>query len=118
MNGSDFVEAVYQVAYKSTIADVTEIVKSPPGRRPRPALVALSAWHGSLDDEDLTHVQRLIRLSVDHAVFGVLALIDGVRPVDDAHSEIVLRVGRTDVNAGHDLHEIFRSLVDEAEDPD
>ena len=55
-----------------------------------------------------------MRLTADHAVFGVLAVLDGVRAIDDDHTELYLRTGDgVLLNEDPELHDIFRSLVDE-----
>jgi hypothetical protein len=55
-----------------------------------------------------------VRFAVDHAVFGVLAVLDGVRVIDNDHSELYLRTGAGELlNEQHDLHDIFRAVVDQ-----
>ncbi len=113
MNAEEFVEGIHSAVYQSAIEDVLTTMAHPPGRRPRPHLVKLSEWFGGLVGEDRERVKGVIRLAADHAVFGVMAVLDGVRTIDDEHTELYLRTGDgTLLNEDHDLHELFRISVD------
>jgi hypothetical protein len=113
----DFVRAVFDSAYKSGIKSVIEVLEDPPGRQPRPELLRLSTWYLSLNDVERDLAQQLMKQSADAAIFGVLAMVDGVRVFDGAKSDVVIRVGDVEVSRDGDLHEIFRALVDEDEYP-
>jgi hypothetical protein len=114
VNADEFVEALHLVVYEAAIEDVLSVLADPPGRRPRPELTELSAWVNDLSGEDRERLGGVIRLAVDHAVFGMMAVLDGVRVIDDEHTELYLRTGDgTLLNEQHDLHDIFRSVIDE-----
>ena len=115
MKPEDFVKAVFDSAYKSGIQSVIEVVEDPPGRQPRPELLRLSSWYLALSDAERTVAQQLMRHSADAAIFGFLAMVDGVRVFDDEQSDIEIQVGGVEVSERRDLHEIFRALVDEDE---
>jgi hypothetical protein len=117
MEPEDFVTAVFHTAYQSAISSVIDRLERPHGLRPRPELVQLSSWYHALGDADKEFARQLIRHSADAAIFGVLAMVDGVRVFDDAKSDVVIRVGGVEVTRDGDLHEIFRALVDEDEYP-
>jgi hypothetical protein len=111
MTPDEFVQAVYRSAYLDSVKAVVSVLESPPGQRPRAALMELSTWYKGLNELDRDAAERLIRFSADNAVFGILALIDGVRAVDDKQSRVQLTIEGTDLDG--DLHEIFRAIVDE-----
>jgi hypothetical protein len=113
VNAEEFVKGLQLVVYRRVVEDVPRIMANPPGRRPREELVQLSSWFNSLGDEDKERVKGVVRLTADHAVFDVLAVLDGVRMLDDNHTELHLRTGDgVLLNEDHELHEIFRSVVD------
>jgi hypothetical protein len=118
MKPEDFVVAVFNAAYRGAISSVIDRLQGPHGQRPRPELVHLSSWYLALSDGDKIFAQQLIRHSADAAIFGVFAIVDGVRVFDDAKSDVVIRVGDAEVSKDGDLHEIFRALVDEDEYPE
>jgi hypothetical protein len=79
MQARQFVEAVYVAVYRAAIDGVGRLLIRPPGRHPRRALTELSDWYNGLDEYERGRVQEVIRLSVDQAVFGMLAALDGSR---------------------------------------
>ena len=114
MNPEEFVDAVHHVVYEAAIEGVLSVLLKPPGRRPRPELIELSAWVNELSVKDRKYLEDVVRLSIDHAVFGMMAVLDGVRTIDKEHSELYLRTGDgTLLNEQHDLHDIFRAITDQ-----
>jgi hypothetical protein len=116
MNSDQFVDGIYAAVYKSAINTVLKTLANPPGRQPRRYQAELSSWYNSLADEDKQQVANVIREAVDQTVFGMLAVLDGVRTIDDEHSDLYLRTGDgTLLNdpAGNELHAIFRATVDD-----
>ena len=77
---------------------------------PSPELVSLSEWYRGLNDEDAERVRSVIRLSADQAVFGFLAVLDGVRAIDNEHTELTLHAAGNLVNGDGELHDEFRVL--------
>ena len=113
MNADEFVDAVHVAVYKSAINAVLRALTNPPGRSPRPHLVELSSWFNGLSDDDKAQLRGVVRLAVDQAVFGMMAMLDGERTIDNAHTELYLRTGDgTLLNEQHDLHELFQISVD------
>src|SRR5713226_2941159 len=112
MNAGEFVDRIHHVVYRAAIDDVQNVLAYPPGRSPAPDLVELSTWFDGLAEEDKRQAARVIRLAVDHAVFGMMAILDGVRVIDDGgRTELYLRTGDgTLLNEKHDLHDIFRHV--------
>lgn len=79
-----FINAIHSAVYRTAIDGVLRLLESPPGRRPRPKLVDLSSWFNGLDENGRDQVRDVVRLSVDQALFGILAGIDGSRPLGAA----------------------------------
>lgn len=83
MKTDDFVDAIRTEAQEAASSDVITLLENPPGRRPDPELVELSQWFNTLSDFDKQHVSKVASLTSREAVFGVLAILDGVRVVED-----------------------------------
>lgn len=112
MDKDDFIDAVYLAVYRTTVDAVMQLLSDPPGRRPRPDVAALSAWYNSSDESTQGGVREAVRLSVEQAVFGMLAALDGARALG-TNVEVSLSDGAgNELTADHDLHDLFRSLVD------
>lgn len=64
--------------------------------------------------KDIELLEGVVRLAVDHPVFGMMAVLDGVRALDDQHTGFYLRTGDGSLlNDHHDLHDMFRSIADQ-----
>jgi hypothetical protein len=113
MDARNFVDGVHKAVYRTTIDGIIRLLRTPPGRNPRPDLVSLSAWFNGLDDHSAEQVREVIRLSVDQSVFGILAVLDGVRAVGNDGADLTLLSNGTPLNADGDLHDQFRNLVDQ-----
>jgi hypothetical protein len=113
MDSRSFVDGVHTAVYRTTIDGVTRLLRTPPGRSPRPDLIFLSAWFNALDEHSAEQVREVIRLSVDQSVFGLLAVLDGVRAVDTDGADLTLLSDGAPLNAEGDLHDQFRGLVDQ-----
>jgi hypothetical protein len=112
MRARDFIEAVYAGVYRTAIDGVIRLLVQPPGRRPRRHITDLSAWYNGLAEHDQDRVQEVVRLSVDQAVFGMLAALDGSRSLGQ-DAEMSLRSGDAALAPDHGLHDLFRSRIDE-----
>jgi hypothetical protein len=87
MDAKKFVESIRLVVRDRAIRDTIANLEKPPGRSPRPNLVALSEWAMSLSESDAAHMASVIELAVDTAVFGFLCVLDGSRAIEPASSE-------------------------------
>jgi hypothetical protein len=113
VNTDQFADSIWRVVYRDAADDVLGLITNPPGRRPSADLVALSAWANGLSETDRERLTQVIRLAADYSIFGVMAVLDGVRTADDKHTEFYLRTGDgTLLNEHRDLHEAFRATVD------
>jgi streptomycin 6-kinase len=83
MNANEFVDAVRSVVRDAATEDVMSLLERPPGRRPSAELVALSQWFNGLDDAAKQRVREVAAVASHHATFGMLAVIDGVRVIED-----------------------------------
>jgi hypothetical protein len=112
MERRDFIDAIYLAVYRTAIDGVLRLLIQPPGRRPRPDLVELSAWYNGEDVENRDRIHEVVRLAVDQAVFGMLAALDGSRSLGN-DARLNLQSDGTDLIADHDLHDLFRSIVEQ-----
>jgi hypothetical protein len=111
MEQEEFIGAVCFAVYKATIDGVVSLLVQPPGRNPRPVLAELSTWYNGLENYERNHVKDVVRLSVDQAVFGMLAALDGSRSLGRG-VQMELRADGVNLTVDHDLHNLFRSQVD------
>lgn len=84
MDSYEFVKSIKEVVEEAAIEDTIGSLNNPPGRKPAPALVENSKWYKSLDEADKVRVKSIISDSVSSAVFGMFAVLDGVRSVSSA----------------------------------
>jgi len=83
VNSEDFVEALRRHVGDAAIEDTIANLKQPPGRRVLPVERARSDWYNALSPEDTKHVNSVIATAVHEALFGLLAVLDGARTIDD-----------------------------------
>ncbi len=121
MTAEDFVATLKANASEAAVQDVLAILRKPPGKRPAPSAVELAAWFSGLTDTDKNYLERLMRMTAEAAVFGVLAIIDGVRSIEGMgeKGEFELcfkkRDGRLLLNGGDAgfLHDLFKRVTSE-----
>jgi len=83
MNAAEFVDAIRTEVRDSSPREVIALLERPPGRQPAANLIALSRWFNTLGDADRGRVREVVAMGSDHAVFGLLAVLDGVRVIED-----------------------------------
>ena len=83
MNSEKFVEAVRRHVGDAAIEDTIANLKNPPGRRVPLEERARSDWYNALSPEDAKHVNSIIATAVHESLFGLLAVLDGARTIDD-----------------------------------
>lgn len=119
MTSSDFVEKIKHVVYDATLAMCRAIMQKPPGKRPSSKIKELSDWYNRLPEWDKEKVQIVVELATHQSVFGMLAVLDGVRQVEDAESKGVLELrylknGQSKLINDPEamlLHDIFNQVV-------
>lgn len=83
MTQEQFVDALKIAVAESSVKSVVATLEDPPGRKPRELYKKLSEWYKGLDPKSKDMVVDVVKLSVDHGVFGLLCVIDGVRAITD-----------------------------------
>lgn len=83
MNSESFVEALKRHVRDAAIEDTIANLKQPPGRRVLPEERARSNWYNALSAEQAEHVNCIIAAAVHETLFGILAVLDGARTIDD-----------------------------------
>jgi len=92
MNAAEFVDAI-QTEVRDAAADgVMSLLECPPGRKPSPALVSLSQWFNALSDADKRRAREVAMMASDQATFGFLAVLDGVRVINDPPDRGILEL--------------------------
>jgi len=122
MTADEFIAAIAEDIHEGGVRDVLAQLQAPTGRRPPPESVALARWYAALSAEDRARVAQVVRLGAHGAVFGLLAVLDGVRRLDPADGRFELTHvapdgARTLLNPprGQEmLHDLFQGRVWEA----
>jgi hypothetical protein len=83
MNASEFVTAIRSEVQESATDETMSLLQRPPGRRPAPSLASLSHWFDALPEADRQRVREVAAMASHRAVFGFLAVLDGVRVIED-----------------------------------
>tara|TARA_R110000824_G_C15090974_1_gene665347 strand:+ start:585 stop:944 length:360 start_codon:yes stop_codon:yes gene_type:complete len=119
MKSEEFIEAVKDVVKNAAIEDVKSNLESPPGRRVSKTESECSEWYNRLKEDEKGNVNAVIESAVNEAIFGLLAVLDGVRPICSAHNtnkgELVLiyrdQQGESVLNAPDKigLHDLYNS---------
>lgn len=115
MDSEYFVEVIKLVvrdaAVKGTIANLTR----PSGRKPTQELVDISKWFNAMDDEGKNNIEKIVKYAADESVFGFLAVLDGVRQIENTYSKGELELFfvkdgkrfQLSPTAGDFLHDLF-----------
>jgi hypothetical protein len=116
INADQLVEVIYQDVFKAAVDDCETVLGNPPGRNPGEAALEMRDWYVGLSEKDRAHLHIALRKAADYAVFGMLCLLDNVRPVTDGFAqELRLSVEtageRFDFDANEPLHDMFRARV-------
>lgn len=82
MEPKEFVELLKIEIRDSAVSEELEVLLEPPGRKPSDELVKNSTWYSSLDDEQKLIFRSILSNVSSRAVFGILCILDGVRPIE------------------------------------
>jgi len=111
VNADDFIEGVRVQVYRAVIDGTLRQLARPVGSRAD--RVELSELFNGLAAEDKERVAGVVRSAVDGTVFNMMAVLDGVKVIDNEQTELYLRTGSGALlNEDHDLHELFQISVD------
>jgi hypothetical protein len=120
MNNVEFIKAIKALVRDGAISDIIENLEDPPGRRPAKELVEVSNWYNEMGESDKLLVRTTISMAVDTAIFGMLAVIDGVRILEDlSNGSFKLNYegnGKTECLNNQDdefLHDMFQQEISE-----
>jgi hypothetical protein len=83
MTPEEFVNVLRLVALDHVTESTISVIEDPPGRRPRPELLELRDWYKGLAEHDHIRVRQVAAMAAHGALFAVLAVLDGVRAVED-----------------------------------
>lgn len=83
MNQQTFVDSIRRHVRDAAVEGVLSILKRPPGRRPAQELLDLSAWYQRLADDDKARIERVLALVAHQVVFGLFAVVDGARTIEE-----------------------------------
>ncbi|EGQ7779589.1 TPA: hypothetical protein ACHCBX_004592 [Vibrio parahaemolyticus] len=115
MDKVEFVKAIKEVVESSSVENTIENLSEPPGRSPDKRLLEQSNWFKSLPPSEQALVQGLIEDAVKESVFGMLCVLDGVRPIassEDSSMNIQLTIGDSLINDTESecLHDIYQNV--------
>jgi len=123
MTARQFVERIREHLFEPTVRSVTGALICPPGRRPTPERLQLTAFYESLDVEKRVLLEFIIRDAVHAGIFQFLCVLDGVSfvesdPVKGRFQLRFLKNGEdTLLNDSHSelLHDLFNTVDTERE---
>jgi len=93
MKREDVVARLRELTADGVAPGMVGLLEAPPGRKPQPALAAASRWYRALPAEAREHVRWIAEEAAQTSLFGVLAVLDGVRKLDDdPHLKLELRL--------------------------
>lgn len=100
MNSEQFVSVIKKVVREAAIQDILDNIEDPPGRRVSAQEKEISEWFNELPDMHKEFVNQIISTSVDHAIFGFLCVLDGVRAIDNENIK-----GQLELTYKNEMHE-------------
>ena len=118
MTPEEFVETIVSEAYERAASGVRKATISPPGTEPRQSEIELSNWYNDLDAKSQDMVYTLIKKGADAGIFGVFAIIDGVRGGGSLPKFRLFADDRELTVEDDFLHDLFRAIIDERENRD
>jgi hypothetical protein len=83
MTPEEFVNVLREVVLTSAAEETLRAIADPPGRRPRRELLEANAWYRGLSEHDRAQLRQVAVMTAHQAVFGFLAVLDGVQVVED-----------------------------------
>ena len=83
MTKETFIEKLKGAVIPMATTGLLSNIEKPPGRKPDAKTLQLSEWLNSLSDVDRQNVEEMIKQATAECLFGVCAVLDGVRVVDE-----------------------------------
>src|ERR1051326_7120994 len=84
MTPNEFISAVRRPVFESARNGTLSAMRKPPGRRPPENLLPTSKWLQNLAENDKEMLRRAIAIAAHQATFGMLAVLDGARQIEDS----------------------------------
>lgn len=116
-SSADLIEVVFRDVFLAAVRDCEEDFRNPPGREPDARLLALHEWYSGLDEGSRRQVRNVLVEAASAATFGMLAIMDNVRPVApgyevELHVFAVSQGQRIRLGEFGDLHDMFTQRLD------
>lgn len=92
MTPEEFVESIRQVVRDGAVVDVLAVAARGGGRGADRDLIEASRWVQNLPPDELQRLKTILHLASHMAVFGFLAVLDGVRAIEDGPNKGVLQL--------------------------
>lgn len=87
MKSEEFIESIVKYVRNSAVEDTVSIMQKPQGRKPRQKNVELSEWYNNQSERDKDMIEKALYEAVDASLFGLFAVIDGVRTIEGSTSK-------------------------------
>jgi len=119
IDNEEFVARLKQVVHDDVTQKLLSDLESPAGRNPPKSAKELSLWLSELPESDKDKLQKVVTHATHSAIFGMLAVLDGVRAIEDDHDKGSLKLmwetGATEImlndRDNQSLHDIYQSTV-------
>lgn len=82
-----FMHGIKENVRDAAVEDTVVQLKSPSGRNPKRKHVEQSEWFNSLSQRDQSMVISILHEAVNESLFGLFAILDGVRDINDNSDE-------------------------------
>ena len=92
MTPEEFVDVLREVVLTRAVGSTLSAIESPPGRRPRQELILENAWYRELSEQDREHLRRVATMVAHQTLFGLLAVLDGARVVENTAEKGVFKL--------------------------
>ena len=113
MTPSEFVSWLKTECRDAAVKDCIAAYESPPGRKPDQSLVEISNWFNALAEQDREMLVRVMSDVADSTLFGVLAVLDGARTIEEQGEKSVFHLSAHKAGiesvicpGPHDLHDL------------
>ncbi|WP_066074919.1 hypothetical protein [Neobacillus soli] len=92
MDSEYFIEAIVSCVRDTAVDDTLSEMEEPSGRKPRKKDLELSEWYNKQSVSDKEMIKKALYEAVDASLFGIFAVIDGVRPIEGAGNKGVFKL--------------------------
>lgn len=82
MTKEKFIYLLHEAVITAATTGVLSTIANPPGRKPKENIIQLSRWFKTLSKDNQKQIAKLVDIVAEECLFGVCAVLDGVRVVD------------------------------------